>query len=138
TPATSAWHRSAGVQGCPPRPARSARHRWCGEPLGGARRSARRGDSPKTVAATYTPSAATPQRQRPPPCWIYLPHNPTRCDTAAPTPARTLPAAPIAATSRAPHQSTPLQSLDGHVSPPTKSTINQLTSGAAHQLGGEC
>ena len=55
------------------------------------------------------------------PCWICLPHNPTRSDTAAPAPAPTSPPRPPLHVSRS-SRSTPPPS-PASPSPPTKSTI---------------
>ena len=107
TPATSAWRRRAGAPAWPPPPASICSSLIVRGAPGRGSSASPSNRPPQTVAATYTPSAATHPPRRRLPYWICLPHNPTRSDTAAPTPATTSPAAPTAAACHAPHRSTP-------------------------------
>src|SRR5271166_6087514 len=73
----------------PPPPPRPARRSPCAALPGAARRPTHPAGVPQTAEATRPPSAAKPRLRRRPPCWVFLPHNPTQSDTAAPTPATT-------------------------------------------------
>src|SRR6476661_970074 len=133
-PATSAWRLWVDAPTSPRSPPRPGCRCSCAAHPDVAHQPARRGETPRTAAATPLPSAATYRPQQPPPCWIYLPRNPTRSDTAAPTPAKTSLAAPTAAAFPAPRRTTPTQLPACPYPPRTKSTISHRIYGAGHEL----
>src|SRR6476646_658308 len=122
-PATSAWRLWGPVPTWPPPPTRPAHRSPYAALPGAVHRSNPPAGAPQTADDTLPPSAARHRRQQRLPCWVFLPRNPTRSDTAAPTPATTTAVAPTAPASPAHPPSTPPQ-LPACLYPPrTDSTL---------------
>jgi hypothetical protein len=71
----------------------STRRRWANRPLHAVTFALRSFSRDSQTAAALALSAATDPAQRQPPCWVFLPRNPTQSETAAPAPAKTSPVA---------------------------------------------